>query len=88
MITKEQARKNVSANLQRLLRQRKLRQSDIAKAIAIQEEELQNVRQRVYRYVHGLTDIVGDDLSNIAEFFGVSTDLILSGRQKNSRQAG
>ncbi len=89
MITKEQARKNLSLNIQRLLREKNAKQADIAKAIRADGEELQNVRQRVYRYVRGMSDIVGDDLANIAEFFGVSTDLLLSGSsRKNSRRAG
>ena len=89
VITKSQARKNLSANLQKLLRERKLKQAAIVRAIRSPDEEMQTVRQRVYRYVHGLSDVVGDDLANIAEFFGVSADLLLSSRsQKNSRRAG
>jgi transcriptional regulator with XRE-family HTH domain len=89
VITKDQARRNLSTNLQYLLRARKLRQADVVKAIRAEGEETQNVRQRVYRYVHGMSDVVGDDLANIAEFFSVSTDYLLSARrQKNSRQAG
>jgi len=89
VITKSQARKNLSANLNRLIRLRKVKQADIAKAIKVNGEEMQTVRQRVYRYVHGLSDVVGDDLANMAEFFGVTADFLLSGRsQKNSRRAG
>ncbi len=89
VVTKDQTRKNLSVNLQKLLRERNLKQAAIVRAIKMDGEETQNVRQRVYRYVHGLSDIVGDDLANIAEFFGVSADLLLSGRsQKNSRRAG
>lgn len=89
MVTKEEARKHVAANLQAASEKKGVQQADIARAIQRPDEELQTARQRVYRYFNALADIVGDDLANIAEFLGVSVDAILNSRgKKNSRRAG
>jgi transcriptional regulator with XRE-family HTH domain len=89
VLTKEQARKHVAANLQKAMTAKDLQQADLARAIKSPNEELQTARQRVYRYVNALADVVGDDLANMAEFLGVSTDWLLNNRSgKNSRRAG
>lgn len=89
MLTKEQARKHVAANLQKAMEAKGVKQADLARAIQAKDEELQTARQRAYRYVKALADVVGDDLANMAEYLGVSTDWILNNRPgKNSRRAG
>lgn len=89
VINKAQARQNLAAALTRLMAEHDVKQADIAKAIRSPDEDLQNARQRVYRYCSGLSDSFGTDLANIAEFFGVSVDVLLNGtRRKKSRRAG
>lgn len=89
MLTKDQARKHVAESLQKAMATKGVKQADLARAIQSPDEELQTARQRVYRYINALADVVGDDLANMAEFLGVSTDWLLNNRhRKNSRRAG
>lgn len=89
MLSKEQARKHVAESLRKAMATKGVQQADIARAIKSEGEEMQTARQRVYRYVNALADVVGDDLANMAEFLGVSADYLLNNRpKKNSRRAG
>ena len=89
MITKEQARQNLSDNLKWVIANKEVKQADLAVAIRVNGENMQTVRQRVYRYVHGQSDVVGDDLVNMAEYLEVSADWLLAPhRRKKNRKVG
>lgn len=89
MLSKQQARKHVSESLQKAMAAKGVKQADLARAIQTPQEELQTARQRVYRYINALADVVAEDLANMAEYLGVSTDWILNNsHKKNSRRAG
>ena len=89
VVTKEQARKHLAANLRKAMDEKGVQQADVARAIRAESEELQTARQRVYRYVNALSDVVGDDLANMAEYLGVSIDWLMNGSgRKKSRRAG
>ncbi len=89
MLSKEQARKHVSESLQKAMAAKGVKQADLARAIKTPTEELQTARQRVYRYINALSDVVAEDLANMAEYLGVSADWLLNNRpRKNSRRAG
>lgn len=89
MTNKQQTKKNVSRALRQLMAEQNKSQADILHAIR-GDEPVTAVRQRIYRYVHALTDtILGDDVANMAEFFDTTADFILNGgRPKKSRRAG
>lgn len=82
VVTREEARKIVAANLNDVADQKGVQQADIARAIRRSDEELQTARQRVHRYFNAHADIIGDDLANIAEFLGVSVARILDCKTK------
>lgn len=88
MVTKEQSREIVAANLQRAMEEAEKTQADIARAIQRPDDKLQTARQRISRYANATSDIIGDDLTNICEFLGISADWLLTNtRRKNSRRA-
>lgn len=89
VLTDEQLRLNLAANLQAILAQRELSQSDLARMIQEKGEELQTARMRAHRYVHGLVSPEPARLANLAESLGKTVDsLIASPQKKNSRRAG
>lgn len=87
MLTKLQARNNIANNIVRLIQQQGIRQVDVARGIMLEGEDISAAKQRVHRYIKQLTDIPGEDLANLAEFFKVSTDYLLKNRpERNSKK--
>jgi transcriptional regulator with XRE-family HTH domain len=89
VITDEQLRSNLAANLNRVMRERSITQSDIARIIKEKDEALQTARMRAHRYVHGLVSPEPARLANLAESLAVTVDWLISvPAQKKSRNAG
>lgn len=88
MITEEQLRLNLSANLGKVLKERTLTQSDLARLIQEKDEDLQAARMRAHRYVHGLVSPEPARLANLAEVLAVTVDWLISGGRRKSRHAG
>jgi len=79
VLTDEQATQNLSANIQKLLADRKMSQAELARATG--ESEM-----NISRYVRGSNVPGVGALARLAEVFGVPTDFLL--RDKISRKVG
>ena len=89
VITDEQLRENLSANLAKVLKERDLTQSDLARIIQEDTENLQTARMRAHRYVHGLVTPDPARLANLAESLAVTVDWLIAGTgRRKSRHAG
>lgn len=89
VLTDEQLRENLSANLAKVLTDRKMSQSDLARLIQEDGEDLQTARMRAHRYVHGLVTPEPARLANLAELLALTVDWLISGPgRKKSRHAG
>jgi transcriptional regulator with XRE-family HTH domain len=89
VLTDEQLRHNLSANLAKVLEERDLTQSDLARIIQEKGENLQTARMRAHRYVNGLVTPEPARLANLAELLAVTVDWLISApTRKKSRHAG
>lgn len=85
MLTTEEAKANIAGNLAMLIDGVKVTQSNVARAIMDEGEEVQNARMRVHRYTKGQTLPDSVALARLAEALGVTTDLLLSPPKKPPR---
>lgn len=89
MLTENELRQNVAANLTHLLGERDLTQSDLARLIRESNEDLQAARMRAHRYVHAISAPETSRLANLCEVLGVTVDwMIAKHPKKKSRHAG
>lgn len=89
MVTDDQLKSHIAGNLDQLLGERDLTQSDLARIIQEKDEDLQAARMRAHRYVHGLVTPEPYRLANLCEKLGVSLDWITAPRGgRKSRNTG
>lgn len=86
MLTPDEARANISANLELLIDGVAVTQSNVARAIKEPAEEIQNARMRVHRYYKGHTLPDAAALARLAEALGVTTDSLLAKPTKRPRK--
>lgn len=82
MLTEEQAKSNLAANLAAVLREMGWTQSDLARAIQEDDEDIQAARMRAHRYVRALCIPAATTLANMADRLGVTVDWLLSTPRK------
>lgn len=89
VLTDQQLRNNLAVNLTRLLEAKDWSQSDLARAIQEDGENVQAARMRAHRYMHGLHSPEPARLANLAEILGVTVDSIIAApARKKTRNAG
>ena len=80
VITDEQAKKHIAANLARLLKMQKISQSELARRTG-------EARMTIWRLCRGLNVPTAGVLARIAEALGTSLDSLLEVPPKNSRRS-